>query len=249
MNIIKDLHNVYYCMWCHRTFDMLPADGKCPYCHQDRICLPGRYVVRNQHNVQIIKISSAGVINNMRTGSLWFQSPRIFHEYEGDGKKVRKDIHNSRYSRIDEKGYIVDKNVDTYRLLCFYTLNVDAEGNFLKKPNKRLKEFGNCYSIVDIKTLLAQLESYLITLNKKVDCFHDWVTYLRKNYSGAYSPFCKFPKDSYQDEFRIVLLSDAFLSLGKEPYKTSQSIGNLSAVFSEPQPLDNLLFGKNLEDI
>ena len=119
MNIIKDLHNVYYCMWCHRTFDMLPADGKCPYCHQDRIRLPGRYVVRNQHNVQIIKISSAGVINNMRTGSLWFQSPRIFHEYEGDGKKVRKDIHDSRYSRIDEKGYIVDKNVDTVSFALF----------------------------------------------------------------------------------------------------------------------------------
>ncbi len=249
MNKIKELYNVYYCMWCGKPLEALPIDGKCPICHQDRFRFIERYVESDPHNVQLIKISSANVINNMRAGNLWFQSPHCFNEYQGDGEKVRKDIHDSRYSSIDENAYVEDKNVDTYRLLCFYALKVDTDGNFLETPNNELKEFGAFYSIVDIETLLVRLKTYLSSLNEEVNYIANWVNYLGDSYSGAYSPFSKFPKDSYQNEFRIVLISNTFLSYGKDPYKTSQLMADLSEVFSEPQPLDNLLFGKNLNDL
>lgn len=246
---IKDLTQVYRCMWCGNIFDTLPKDGKCLNCHRDGLRLLGRYVVTNPHFSQIIKISSAEVINSMRKGNLWFQSPRYFQEYVGDGQKARADIHDAKYSYIGKSGNIDDTNADTYRLLCFYSLNVDKEGKFLEKPNEKLREFGDYYSIVDLETLLSQIKNHIVGLNKNVGYVANWVNYLTEQYSGVYSPFCKFPEFSYQNEFRIVLLSEIFLPLIKEPYKTLPPIKGFDKVFSEPQSLDGLLNAKNIDDL
>jgi hypothetical protein len=243
---IDELTEIYRCMWCGKTTYAFPKDGKCSNCHQEGLRLVGKYVVKNPHLSQIIKISSTEVINSMRAGSLWFQSPRYFQEYIGDGQKARADIHDAKYSFIGESGNIDDKNVDTYRLLCFYSLNVDKDGNFLEKPNENLAEFGDYFSIVDLETLLSQVKSHIVSLNKKVGYVANWVNYLTDKYSGVYSPFCKYPEFEYQKEFRIVLLSDIFLPLKNEPYKTIPPIKGFNKVFSEPQPLDNLLHAENI---
>lgn len=245
---IKDSNTVYHCMLCHQTYDYLPQDGECLICHQKKL----RFVkldIINPHFSQIIKIQSSEIINSMRAGNLWFQSPRCFHEYSGDGQQARADIHDAKYSYIDKNAYVHDENADTYRLLCFYSLNVDTDGNFLEKPDKRLLDFGDCFSIVGIETLLAKVKSYLIDLNKEISYVANFVYYLLENYSGVYTPFCKFFEYSYQNEFRIVLLSDKFISLGKKPYITIPLISNLSNVFSEPIPLTKLFSVKKLKDL
>jgi hypothetical protein len=243
---IKDLTEIYRCMWCGKTTDTFPKDGKCLNCHQEGLRLVGKYVVNNPHFSQIIKISSAEAIKSMRMGNVWFQSPRYFQEYSGDGQEARADIHDAKYSYIGESGNIDDKNADTYRLLCFYSLNVNKEGDFLEKPSEKLRKFGGYYSIVDLETLLSQVKNYIINPNNKVGYVANWVNYLTEIYSGVYSPFCKFPEFSYQNEFRIVLLSDIFLSLKNEPYKTFPPIKGFNEVFSEPQSLDGLLHAENI---
>jgi hypothetical protein len=243
---IKELTEIYRCMWCGITTDIFPKDRKCPNCHREGLRLVGKYVVNNPHFSQIIKISSADVINSMRDGNLWFQSPRYFQEYVGDGQKARADIHDAKYSFIGENGNIDDQNADTYRILCFYSLNVDKDGNFLEKPNEKLREFGDCYSIVDLETLLLQIKNHIVSLNRNMGYVANWVNHLTGKYSGVYSPFCKFPEFDYQHEFRIVLLSDSFLPLKKEPYKTIPPIQGFDKVFSEPQSLDGFLHAENI---
>jgi len=242
----NELTESYWCMWCGKTTDTFPKDGKCSNCRQEGLQSIGRYVVNNPHFIQIIKISSAQVINSMRTGNLWFQSPRYFQEYAGAGQKARADIHDARYSFIGKSGNIDDANADTYRILCFYSLNIDKEGNILQKPSEELSEFGDYYSIVDLKTLLSQIQNHIMSLNKIMGYVANWVNYLTEKYSGIYSPFCKFPELSYQNEFRIVLLSNSFLPLKKHPYKTIPPIKGFEKVFSEPQSIDRLLHADNI---
>ncbi len=247
---IKTETNTYRCMWCGKTFDDYPKDGKCVHCNLERILPTGKYVVNNPHFTQIIKISSAEVINSMRRGSFWFQSPRYFQEYSGDGQKARADIHDAKYSFISKDGNTDDENADSYRILCFYSLDIDKKGNYLKTLDPNLKKFGDYYSIIDLATLLLGIKEHLVASNKDISYVANWVSYLTDKYSGVYSPFCKFPEYKYQNEFRIVLLSSSFLSLNnKHPYKTVPAIENLDQVFSEPLPLDNLLHAKNIYDL
>lgn len=236
-------------MVCGKTYDTLPKDGECPNCLQKRLKFVDNYIVNNPHSAQTIKIHTADIITNMRRGNIWFQSPRTFHEYLGNGKAARADIHDARYSYISKNGYVDDENIDTYRLLCFYSLDVDGEGNFITQPDDQLRDFGESYSIVDRETLLVRIKNYIIDSNRVIHYVAHWINYLGQEYSGAYSPFCKFPEFSYQNEFRIVLLSNEFISLGKEPYKTIPPIENLGRVFSEPQPLENLLHARNINDL
>jgi len=247
--IIKELKQAYYCMWCGSTFDTSPENVECPVCHRTCWRALGRYVLRNQHWVQIIKISSADVIGKMRNGSLWFQSPQSFQKYSGEGQKARADAYDSRFSYINKSRYVEDQNSDTYRLLCFYSLIVNEDGDFLERPDKRLGEFGDRYSIVDITTLLTLIKEHIVEPNKKISSVANWINYLRENYSGVYSPFCKFPKFRYQNEFRIVLWSNLFFSLRAEPYKPRLPAKGLYDVFSEPRPLDELMHARSLEDL
>jgi len=244
----KTLYNVYYCMVCSRTYHALPQDGECLNCHQKRMRFVDKLVVDNPHPVQIIKIHSADIITSIRRGNIWFQSPRTFHDYLGDGKTARADIHDAKYSYISKSGYVDDGNIETYRILCFYSLDIDNDGNFITQPSDGLREFGGSYSIVDLETLLVRVKDYIINSNRPIDYVAHWVNYLGQNYSGVYSPFCKFPEFSYQSEFRVVLLSNEFIPLGKEPYKTIPPIENLDNVFSEPRPLDKLLRARNIND-
>jgi hypothetical protein len=236
-------------MWCGHCHIAFPNDGKCLKCHQnglrEAICEP-----INTHNAQIIKIHSADVINSMRAGNLWFQSPRYFQEYSGDGQIARADIHDAKYSYIDENGGVDDRNADTYRILSFYSLDVDDQGNILKKPDIRLQEFGSSYSIIDVTTLITEIKNYTISLNKRISFVANWAYYLLENYTGAYSPFCKFQEYAYQNEFRIVLLSNTFLSLQqKEPYITNPPIAKLDKIILPPQPIEKLLNANNINQI
>jgi hypothetical protein len=235
-------------MLCSYKSPIYPINGECPACHRKRLKFI-TYEERNPHKAQIIKIHNADVLNSMRSGNLWFQSPRFFHEYKGNGQKARADIHDARYSYIDKTGYFDDKDADSYRILCFYTLDVDEEGNLLNKPSEDLRNFGNSFSIVDVETLLVSIKNYLVATNKKISYVANWVNYLLKNYSGAYTPFCKFSKFSYQNEFRIVLLSNTFLPLGDNPYKTDPPMNNFGKVILEPQLIDRLYTMKNLNDL
>lgn len=244
----NDLNNIYYCMWCGSTFDFHPKDDKCLNCRQKGLRFV-TYEMSNPYSTQIIKIQSAEVLESMRNGNLWFQSPRCFQEYKGEGQIARADIHDAKYSYIDKSGYIDNKNVDTYRLLCFYSLDVDEEYNFLRKPDNRLREFGEYYSIIDVMTLLAKIKDHIVSLDKKISYVANWVNYLSQNYSGTYSPFCKFPEYSYQNEFRIVLLSDMFLSIRQAPYITSPPLKNLDEIILKPQSIDGLLSANNLNDL
>jgi hypothetical protein len=241
---------VYYCMWCGSVYDYLPKDGECLKCHQRQLQYIKKLDNNNMHPRQIIKLQSSEVIESMRNGNYWFQSPRYFQEYSGDGKVARMDMHDAKYFYVDKGRYIDDKNADKYRLLCFYSLNVDDSGNFLKPFDERLSQFGECFSIVDLETLLIELQKYIKSGNNNMSYVGNDVKYIREDrYSGFYSPLCKFSKFDYQNEFRIVLLSDTFLSLGDfNPYKTIAPTNNLGSVIGEPQPIDILLRAKNIND-
>lgn len=248
--IMKNELHEYICMWCGKMYDNPPQDGECSRCHQKKL-RKGNIVVANQHSSLLIKISSEKVLKSMRNGSLWFQSPKYFREYSGDGQTVRTDIHEARYSYIDKQhGYVEDSNANAYRILCFYSLDVNANGDFLNAPDKQLSDFGDYYSLVDIKTLLKKIKSHLLSQRKNISYGADFVKYLTDKYSGIYTPFCKFSDFTYQNEFRIVLLSNHFLNLDeKEPYITHPSLKNLSNVLLEHKPLSILLNAKNMKEL
>ena len=239
----------FVCMWCGHLHNTFTKDGKCLNCHQNGL-REAIYELTNPHKTQIIKIHSVDVLNSMRAGNLWFQSPRYFQEFSGDGQIARADIHDAKYSYIDMDGGVDDKNADTYRILSFYSLFVDDQGNILKKPDIRLQEFGSSYSIIDVTTLITEIKNYIISLNKKISFVANWAYYLLENYTGAYSPFCKFQEYGYQNEFRIVLLSNTFLSLQqKEPYKTNPPIAKLDKIILPPQPIEILLNAKKIDEV
>lgn len=247
-NIMLHKDNQYYCMFCGSTFTHLPKNNECPKCHTKNL----KYAsieISNPHFQCIIKISDDLTIEKIREGSLWFKSPKEFHDYAGAGKSVREDQNDSKFCFIEKDNQIEDINIDTYRILCFYSLDIDEKMNFQQKPDIRVKEFGNYYSIVDIKALFEFIKEDIVKKSNRINLFARGVSYLLDNYTGPYTPFCKFQKDGFQNEFRIVLQSEEFRELGEKPYKINSYVKNFHEFFTKPKSIENLFALDNYDNL
>ena len=246
-NEIISKQNCYLCLFCGKTYISLPPNGTCFHCKQKRM----KYInleIRDPHKLLNLKISYLSTLNNIRDGNLWFKSPKEFHDYSGEGSLVRKDDTDSKYSHVDEYVQTEDQEIDNYRILCFYSLNINNKGQFLQDPDIRISDFGDYFSIIDTEGLSKWLQDYLLSNGLKVSLFDRNVYYLLDKYTGPYSPFCKPQRDNYQYEFRFVLHSHDSVFNDIEPFKI-QTLTGFKEFFSNPIEISYLFSTKNYDDL
>ena len=234
--------NKYCCMWCLSILDEMPNEGVCPQCSNKGIKKIHLEVV-NPHKAIIIKISRKEILNNIRDGYMWFQSPKYYQRYSGRGQGAINDKNEG----IDKSNSV---NINSLRLMSFYSLQIDENEKYIiETPSKKLREFGDHFILINYKKLEQELKNYFEDRNISME-FFGFVKYSKNDNYSNLNPTFKDNNYSYQNEVRILLKSNDFLKLGEEEaYKTDKSTLNVSKYFSEPMPIDLLLNAKKLDDI
>lgn len=176
-----------------------------------------------------IKIGDLNALSAMRDGNWWFRHPDYFR-YEDiiNGDNERGDCEESlireqhSYNQvvtetiklqigsippqkltIHKKEYRATEEIDSERILCFYRLDIEQNGKFTA-VDKRMKQFGDYFSFVDIKQLLANLKS----MNLCAENFD--MKYHENNYSGNIGKEGKRTLYKHQNEHRIWITSNEY---------------------------------------
>ena len=69
----------YVCNWCFKQYNAEDYNGVCPCCGKtdSSVCK----VDENNKQIIILKIGKKDVLDSIRSGEIWFQSPRVYQEY------------------------------------------------------------------------------------------------------------------------------------------------------------------------
>ena len=194
---------MYTCLWCNAEYENIPTNGICPQCHHNQF-----KELKMTHFIKpgglILKLSSVEVIDSMRKGNIWFNSPKYYQEFKGNPAIC--DLHECAFDYIKYvDGEPVGKESSTQnynRLLCLYLLRMDKEEN-IAIPDERIKSFGDYFSVVDIGKLQKTISAWCKV--KGYEYNFTGVKYNTTNYEGDYNPTFKDCSYSYQNEFRFII--------------------------------------------
>lgn len=239
----------YHCMFCRSDYADFPMGGKCPKCGfpMNRI---QTYMEGPMRDALLVKIGSEFALNNMRKGNFWMQSPKYFQiHFENE---ARDDVYESAFDFVELDSTTPDQPVSSvassmqnlYRILCFGYIFV--EDGRIQKPNERMRLLGSHFSYVNTQRLVATFKQAAEQKNVKFD--FGGVHYLGSSYKGIYTPFCKMPKFSYQEEQRAVFYSEQY-ALIDDCEKDTVSFGDIGEWFSKPVPIDELYQEHPLEKL
>lgn len=238
----------YHCMFCRSDFSDFPKGGKCPKCDFPMNPIQ-TYMDGSVRDALLVKIGSEFALNNMRNGNFWMQSPKYFQiHFENE---ARDDVFESAFDFVELDAAIPDKPISSvasstqnlYRILCFGYIFV--ENGRIQKPDERMRLFGSHFSYVNTQQLMSAFKQAANQKNVKFD--FGGVHYLGSSYKGVYTPFCKMPKFSYQEEQRAVFYSEQYASK-HECEKDIVSLGDIGEWFSKPVPIDVLFEECTIED-
>lgn len=234
-------NSYYHCMFCRSNFEVMPDGGKCPICS---FPINNNRVIIDKDNgceAFLVKIGSEIALKNMRDGNFWLQAPRYFQEnFENE---ARDDIFDSAFDYVELDSGIpvgnenckIATNQNMYRILCFGYISV--RNGIIEVPDERMKLFGTHFSYVSARRLQTAFET--LAKEKQVDASFGEVHYLGDTYKGIYTPFCKLPKFTYQNEKRLVFISEEYTKWN-ELQRDEVHLGNISSWFSKPVPVDVL---------
>lgn len=259
------MKKVYMCLLCGNITDCLPKDRTCSKCGFNQI---EEFCMKIEHMGErvALKIANYDVLESMRKGSIWFQSPKYYQEYEGNSAIC--DIDECAYDYIDTLPVeAVEKQFDSLKediqkrldgkfvignlekaivkrhsqhqnwLRLLCFYMLNIVDDVIIKPDEQLKEFGAYFSLVDLKTLSQKTKEAM--KSRGIYCLYAPVKYVTSHYSGTYTPTLKADTYKYQNEFRFVLYGDELSNMSeKEPLKVK--FEGMEDVISEPQPIEKL---------
>ncbi|HNX64021.1 MAG TPA: hypothetical protein PKI60_02400 [Oscillospiraceae bacterium] len=265
----------YICNWCFKQYNEEDYTGVCSCCGKKDFSAFKAYE-DNKPKI-ILKIGKKDVLDSIRSGIIWFQSPRVYQENEdneaiGDRFECAyssvQDIDKSQYDNIKKELQKAKVYCDGKRLQLseikeakFFETNVDQpklrilcfyqlfldDNHNILELDNRLRNFGDHFMFVDYTKLVCKLKE----LEKYGVLFSQGgAAYYTEQHTGKITPFFKQEdKFSYQHEQRIVLKSNDFLNYGiKQPFKLKIQ-DDITDFFSEPIPIDKLFSAKKLENI
>lgn len=184
---VTESKSIYRCMLCKKEYDELPSNAICDVCgmpmniqkHDFHTCGLGAEI--------LIKVSNPYVINSMRKGEFWFQSPKYYQDYSGNDaigdpwecafeqildvplNEIEKYTGIKQGTHISYRGktYILEK---VYNGMVYVSsLNQNNyrficfyklffdEHNNLILPDEQIKKFGTHFTIVKDRSRLNQI--------------------------------------------------------------------------------------------
>ena len=159
----------------------------------------------------ILKINNKDALMNMMNGKHWFRHPAYYQWLDicggDDNRGDEFDNKIEYYERILTPRYSItnidyDKQIDRKRQISFYKLRVN--GGSFDRADIRIKEFGECFGIIDIKHMERCINKTLPSLEVEMgECNYD-------QQSGTGGSSFKRSKYRYQNEYRVTLFSDDY---------------------------------------
>ena len=242
-------NKTFYCMWCGYENPLTIKGTECLNCGSNQLILVDLVKDFDYPNCAILKISNKAILESMRKGEIWLQSPLVYQDYHDDN--VISDTKECAYDYYDGINgiYKLSPYVNHYRLLCMTTLSFNDNGFIHNNFCNDFYKFGDSYSIIGIKELYEKISShvppeYAINLST-----HQSVKYIQeKAYKGFYNPTCKLGNYSWQSEWRIILRSIDFNRLDRGPL-ILQNLPELDDCIDEPSPINELIKAKHISEI
>lgn len=237
---------MYSCLWCNKEFEEMPKDGVCPYCHHDQF-LALNMIREIQPGGIFVKLSSRAVIESIRNGNVWFNSPKYYQEYKGNPAIC--DVHECEFDYLEHKdGKIVGTVSNTQnwnRLFCFYFLGMQEDHTIII-PDEKIKSFGDCFAAVNYKALQKKLLAWCKSNNYEFT--FTGVKYSSANYEGPYNPTFKDDSYKYQNEWRFIIRSEQINAL-PEKEAVKEKFDDMENIFTESKPIDLLFEKQTLEEL
>lgn len=256
---------VTVCLWCNNIYECAPESGICSKCGYNHFGEFDMELSTEETQAVIIKFGDLSTLESMRSGNIWFQSPKYYQDYKGNPAVC--DISECAYDFILDIPVDTIKNQlpfdigDTIKIndgkelilkeisgakVCVYsdTQNYNRLPCFymmkIKEGNldardPKLKSFGSHFCLVDIKKLTQKVRDF--ASSNDLLFWPANVKYMTNAYRGAYNPTCKGDTYAYQNEFRFILRGDELNELpDKEPKKIK--IDGMDEIMTEPQPME-----------
>ena len=253
-------------MWCNSIYEHTPDKGVCPKCGYNHFEEYNMDFSTDESQAVIIKFGNLSTLESMRSGSLWFQSPKYYQDYKGNIaicdisecaydyifdiqlEKIKKKLpfDNGDVIRVGGKELILKEILGTKAYIYSNTQNynrllcfymLQMKSGVLETRDSKLKSFGSHFCLVDIKKLIQIIREY--ASNDNLLFWPTNVKYVTNSYTGVYNPTCKGDIYNYQNEFRFILRGDALNMLPeKEPKKIF--IDGMDQIMTKPQPMEKL---------
>lgn len=185
---MKKSKEVYTCMYCKKLFDELPVLPICDICGMPINVKKVKHIYDDKTKYGIIiKISDEKVLNSMRNGEFWFQSPKYYQNFKendtiGDVNECAfeyvLDVPINKISEYfglrpgtvinyDGKEYIFEKILNgmiyvSSRYQNNYRLLcfyiLNIDENYkIVKPDEKIKLFGTHFSIIKNRNRFIQI--------------------------------------------------------------------------------------------
>ncbi len=257
---------VIACLWCNTAFTEIPPSGVCPKCGYNHFNEYNRRMESGEYQGVIIKFGNCSTLDSMRSGSVWFQSPKYYQEYKGNpaicdvsecaydyimdlplekiqgtlpfhiGDKLNADGKEIILKQIVGAKACVYSDTQNYNRLLCFYL-LRFQNNILEKRDEKLKSFGTHFALLNYKKLIQKVSDYA----NANDLFFSpsCVKYSTGAYRGAYNPTFKDESYAYQNEYRFILRGDKLNAMDeREPLKIR--IDGMDEIITEPQPMEKL---------
>lgn len=258
-------NKVTICMWCNSIYEHTPVSGVCLKCGYNHFGEFDMQLSSDELQAVIVKFGDLSTLESMRSGNIWFQSPKYYQDYTGNSAVC--DISECAYDFIldisiesiknqlpfaigdiikdeDGKDFVLKEISGAKACVYSNTQNYNRllcfymmkiKEGILDARDPKLKSFGSHFCLVDIKKLIQKVRDFA-----SAEGLLFWpanVKYMTNAYRGAYNPTCKGDTYAYQNEFRFILRGNELNKLSdKEPKKIK--IDGMDEIMTEPQSME-----------